>query len=306
MWTIILKIYLNFIKLFSVPSLVPYFPPSVHLLNNIIYDKGLHNKVKINRTANEILKLVNGYNNVKDIVDIMKEKYTGTKAKIERDIKHLIKTANSRNIINFKYVGGNFATRAVLGAVFNLIKGYSERFDIKGTNFMYIFYQLIFPIIKKILPLWLLPNFLLIFTLIFANISMSPLLWNIILFYNSLFVGFISSIALHETLHIYFFRKNYHRRNAGYFVSKGFSYFFVHSDSVDNILGKLLGSLVPSALGIISIIVLSLINVGNINNYFLVFSFTYAIHIVNLIPFWGDGKDIFMKILKRKYSKDLE
>jgi hypothetical protein len=63
-----------------------------------------------------------------------------------------------------------------------------------------------------------------------------------------------------------------------------------------------MGPLIPSIIGFIGLISTYLFISSNITLYLYSFFIMYSMHIINLMPFGGDGKNIVLALLKMKFQ----
>lgn len=81
---------------------------------------------------------------------------------------------------------------------------------------------------------------------------------------------------------------------------KGISLAFFREDNYHKISIKLMGGLIVGGVGLLGLVGTLLSNSYNNNLSLYIFFSTYAIHLTNLLPIWGDGRQIAEMIVKSR------
>ncbi|MFA9379031.1 MAG: hypothetical protein ACERKZ_20145 [Lachnotalea sp.] len=286
-------------------NIIPYFPHGVRMTGNSIYDDALQFETKLNTTALSIFKLVDDKNSFADIIEKMNIQYGCKDNSILRDVNKLLFDANKRNIINFKIKSKNIVYMLLAKIVFSIIKRSNVRYDIFGNNLFKILIQLLRILIAKFIGLAIIINFSLLLILFLSNNSnyiVYGYTLQILVGINLLIIGSITSIALHESLHAYYFRKMVKQVNSGFFALEGITMSFKRrrDQNISGVWVELSGPFITFMIGAVGYFITYIVMPNKMDFYLYIFFFTYLVQILNLLPFSGDGRNILLRILFNK------
>ncbi|PXV86710.1 coenzyme PQQ synthesis protein D (PqqD) [Lachnotalea glycerini] len=286
-------------------NIIPDFPPRVKLIDNIISDDALQYETKLNSTALAVFKLVDGKNNLLDIVKDMNFQYGCKDDRVLNDVNQLILDANKRNILNLKIESNNLLYKNIARLIFNILYRRVERYDILDSNFFMIFVQLCKIIISKLKGLVIILDLAILFILYLSydfNQTIYEYAWNIFAYVNLFIIGTVTSISMHETLHAYYFRKISNQTKSGFFVIRGMMMSFKRrkDQQISGLWVELSGPFITFVIGAAGYVSTYFLIPKEFYLYFYIFFFSYLIQIVNLLPFSGDGKNILLRILFSK------
>jgi len=283
--------------------LIPIVCSNVEFSKNSVIDNKTGIEVKLNKVSYEILLLCDGKKSIHDISTIMSNKYNIKNSKAFNDTINFLLEVNSKHFLDFK-VDKKLNIFSKLISHIKVLK-YDKRYDLKGRSFPNVLYKMLVIVFKRFSFYWLPSEMLMILIIIFANInnfSNISFLNNIFLYVNIGYIGIFSSIAIHECIHVYLYRKIVDK-DMGFMAKKGFSMAFYHPNkSKSPIMQKLMGGLIVGLIGCFSVWIINVLNLKHSSPFF-VFFLCYALHLVNLFPFWGDGKEICKILLYRHVIK---
>lgn len=290
-------------KFFNNPIVVPSIPQQIKIHPNKIIDESINNEIDINQTSYEILQLIDGKSDIEIISNKMLDKYPKNKKRVSNDVKQFLLMLNDRNIINLNVISKNIISGFLYKFIFELKNGISYRYDISISGFLNIYWEVFKIIIKKFGVFWAFINFILTLLIIFTTnneMVTCEFILKTFIFFNIAYIALFTSLSLHESVHIHIYKNDVNNVHTGFFVTRRISIYFVRPISVeDSVRVKLLGGLIPGIIGLIGIYLSSFFSPST-QLYFYVFFSIYAIHLINLLPFWGDGRGILITLLNRK------
>ncbi|MDR1473274.1 MAG: hypothetical protein LBI41_01725 [Lactobacillales bacterium] len=244
---------LAFIHYFLFPDYTISIPDDARIKGIFITDESVSNKkIKINQIGAMLFKEIEKNNRsirYSRLLSILKEKYPAIPMKVlNNDVSRFLYSLNSVNLINYKnFYKFNFIKYFMWNFV-KFIKGYKSRYDLKGYNLIFLLIQVILAVFDTYLLIgiflfcmWL----FMIFICIYHHISS---LW----FFDilGLIMGLFLSVAIHETIHVYIYRKII-KKQAGYLFSKMLMISFVREvlPLKQSLLVRVSGPLITSLLG---------------------------------------------------------
>lgn len=270
-------------------------PKSVLLNENLIFDKDLNKSITLNGVAYEILKLMNGKNNIDDIVSELLKKYNVKKAVLERDVTNILRNLQDKNLVESKVIGNKIAVILLNLSIFQYV--YKKRYSVSNSKVAALL-LLLYVVTKKLFIMWVITFITIYFfknnLAIEFNDKIDYAIDCYIVFIFSIIVGFV----IHEWIHIVV-SKIQNQEFRGYILARRFTVSIVKVNTESSLLSILLGPLIPSIIGII-IIAIS-IKIQSIMIFVLGIGF--AVNAINLLPFTQDGKGILRKILMKKLMK---
>lgn len=278
---------------------IPKVCENVELKDQTVYDTKTERSFNLNPVSTRILEYCDGKADIDEIAEKICsdcEVEGDAKKEVHDDVLSFIEDSNSKYLLNCKEKGAI----GYLKSLFFAQKHY-KRTDINSNSLFITFLKELSIVMKVFGGLIIVTALSLAMILIGTSLLGSPDFTKFgyrftgIIF--ALFIGFFTGIALHETIHVYIYRRK--EPLGGFMVSRGFSIKFVRKVFNESILTKLCGGGITGLIGVIGII-LYVCGIGVFHNlYFLCFSIAYAVQLLNFLPFGGDGRDIIVALLKK-------
>ncbi|MGG4156817.1 hypothetical protein [Bacillus muralis] len=283
----------------NINNWIPKLSESVKGIDNALYDTDLDLTIPLNNIARIIIKEMDGKNTCGDIFEKTKDLFSIDNEIYFIDLKEFILMINSKGIINLRYK--NYYP--LIEEAINFIAQYHPKLrfryeENKDAGFLRVFFLMFNIVMKQVFIFWFIPTIYLIvlfylsqsnqFLFLFGNMTMA-------------FSGLISSFALHEAIHIKLYRNKCENHAKGCVIVNLLSIKFIRPeytcDFKSSLLVTLMGPLVPGLIGCLYFVLMTM---SNVNQIWLVpfsfFFFSYVLHLLFLIPFWGDGKSLFTRL----------
>lgn len=282
-------------------KLVPYFPPGVCIKSHSVYDATLDVSLPMNSTAKVMLTEVDGKQDMETIINNLNVKFKIDENILFHDVASLFGSLNQNYMLNWKYKTGNKFKDTLLHFFSQYKRGYRERFDIGNFDFFSIFLKMLMVVIRKIVLFWAI---VMILCMVAYSYVQSDFILSLAYYFSISYIGIITSFSLHETLHAYAQRKMT-SKYPGFIASDLLSLRLVRPVIMPYqkkmIWITVLGPLIPGIFGILGIILTQLLDVSGSLAYTLNIIFiTFALHILYLLPFVGDGKSIMEQLMLNK------
>ncbi|MFN2746793.1 MULTISPECIES: PqqD family protein [Bacillus] len=281
---------------------IPYFPEHVTLEQKHISDHDLGADFPINPTAYQMLKEVDGKKDEEEIAAALSGVFQIGEDVLLKDLHELLSGLNRRYLINWKY-GERPSFQGFVCQFFSQYHiRYRERFSSRSASFLFLYIKFLQIISKKIIVFWLI--FLLLSCAAFVAVPDGSII-GIAVYFSVIYFGLITGTALHEVAHGVAHRKLAGKQQAGgYLAADMMSVKFIRpvTNPYD---GKMiwitaLGPLAPGLLGLAGVLFTIFFLQENIVSVgVLLFFSTYALHMMYLLPFMGDGKSIMKQLLIR-------
>ncbi|MGE6630762.1 PqqD family protein [Bacillus sp. NPDC077027] len=279
---------------------VPALSPHVTLQKKQITDEQYGSDLPINESAYHMLKQIDGKKTEASITKELTELFQVDESIIARDFYKLLLGMNQHYLVSIHYQ----SPYALVTTLCQFFKQYqlkrNERYECGSQSFWSIFTTCLAMVTRKIIFFWFM--FMIMVGIAYMFVPDASIV-AIAIYFSIIYFGLITGTALHEAAHGYS-----HRKFAGpdgpqgFFASDMMSVKFVRP-VLDPFHKKLvwitiLGPLVPGILGAIGIMVTFLFLKENpISTGFFIFSITYFIQLLYLLPFMGDGKSIMKQLL---------
>lgn len=286
---------------------VPFFPDEVEFNKSYLIDKSLDMKISLNEVSKNILTLVDGKNTCGDIFEQLKTNYTVDEKTLFRDINELLLSMNSKGLLNLRYSHVSNIIGKIVSVMYLYHPKYHYRVDIDVDKFHQIFHLVLKSVMKQ-LAIFLILNIIIYSVFLFLDLF---ILDQSFLVFHKIFGGYLIAFAalvlsfvLHECLHVYTQKKlgNSLAANSCFILVHVFKIVCIRKviHSKYEFLIPFLGPFVPSLIGSIIILFINTVKVApSYKPFILVFAVIFCIHIIYLIPFWGDGKNTMLKLAKR-------
>lgn len=286
-----LKLYMMPLRLTEYDIVVPN---SIFLSQGWLYDEKIP-KLVVKVSAGTSEKICNFILNRKrisfsEILSMLTKSYPDVQAEIIlKDLKVYLEELNRHGIIVYEYYKDSSLMEKIKFYFLIFIRGYRNRKDIESSKISVVLWSTLNFVLKTYLLLIILLSFSII--LLFLACSESEYLIYV-LYYMIFGISLFLSIAIHECIHLLTYRV-FKKKQEGYLISRKCSISFFREEIFGRgrILVRLLAPLVTAIFGII--LFLS-------TDYFAikVFSSVFIFHIVNLLPFFGDGYAIINDLLQ--------
>ncbi|MDR6226129.1 PqqD family protein [Desmospora profundinema] len=285
-------------------KIVPSLSFGVTLTEEAVYDEYLDASVPVNETAHVILTEVDGEKGIGEIVDNLAKKFHVEEEVLSHDIGNLFKNLNQNYLLNWRYQTGNRVKDIVFQFLSQYKPGYHERFEMNETGFLSIFLKMLGVVIRKIVLFWSVFMVLAILSFLYTQ---SDFILQFAYYFTVVYFGLITGFALHETMHAYVHRRMEPQRS-GFLAADWMSIRFVRPVIMPYpkkmIWVTLLGPLVPGMTGVLGLLLIPVVNTGNMVTYTLLSFFaTYSLHLLYLLPFTGDGKSIMSQLAYVRLNK---
>ncbi|ENQ3105065.1 Coenzyme PQQ synthesis protein D (PqqD) [Bacillus sp. 491mf] len=282
-------------------KLVPYFPSGVSIKNRSVYDATLDVSLPMNSTAKVMLTEIDGKQDMEKIINNLNTKFNIDENTLFHDVASLFGSLNQNYMLNWKYETGNKFKDALLHFFSQYKIGYKERFNIGDFDFFSIFLKMLLVVIRKIVLFW---TIVMILCIVAYSFIQSDFILSLAYYFSISYIGIITSFSLHETLHAYMQRKMT-SKYPGFIASDLLSLRLVRPVIMPYqkkmIWITVLGPLIPGIFGVLGIILTQLLGVSGSLAYTLNIIFiTFALHILYLLPFVGDGKSIVEQLMLNK------
>ncbi|MDR1522062.1 MAG: hypothetical protein LBS28_04340 [Streptococcaceae bacterium] len=253
-------------------------------------------KIKINQVGTIIFKEIEKNDRsirYSRLLSILKEKYPAIPLKVlNDDISKFLYSLNFVNLINYKnFYKFNFI-KCFMWNFVKFIKGYKNRYDLKGYNLIFLLIQVIIAVFDTYLLIGIFLFYMwlfIIFICIYYHIS-SLWVFDIL----GLIMGLFLSVAIHETIHVYTYRKII-KKQTGYLSSKMLMISFVREilPLKQSLLVRVSGPFITALLG-------GALFIFSDRVAFKVFSSVFIFHVVNLLPIFGDGYSLITDLFDKR------
>ncbi|MDR0676535.1 MAG: hypothetical protein LBF97_05815 [Elusimicrobiota bacterium] len=288
---------LAFVHYLFFPDYTISIPDDARIRGIFITDKSVPSKkIKINQIGAMLFKEIEKNDRsirYSRLLSILKEKYPAIPLKVlNKDVSRFLYSVNYVNLINYKNLYKFNFIKYFMWNFVKFIKGYKNRYDLKGYNLIFLLIQVVLAVFDTYL---LVGTFLfcmwlpMIFICIYHHISN---LW--VFDILGLIMGLFLSVAIHETFHVYTYRKII-KKQTGYLSSKMLMISFVREvlPLKQSLLVRVSGPLITSSLG-------ETLFIFSDRVAFKVFSSVFIFHIVNLLPIFGDGYSLIADLFDKK------
>ena len=284
-------------------SVYPVLCNGVHLTQNCILDDDTNRTIQLNNTSREILLRSDGRHNIEEIAEEIAQLFDVDVYMARTDILDFLNDANATFLVNFQY--RNLWKN--MGFIFFAVRWMltkCRRYKVVRGNAFKCFSQALC-LVSHTLGIFAAISILCIGVVIaiagiYGDNAISSMMCRFLSYVIVFYIGLFSGIALHESIHIIHFHRKCLHRGQGFlsYQGKGFRIGFQREVIAEDIAIKASGGGITGLIGCLGI-ALTLLAVQNdyTLKLLMVFFSTYALHILNLLPFWGDGKEIFYALI---------
>ncbi|OTO90605.1 hypothetical protein A5836_001449 [Enterococcus faecium] len=216
------------------------------------------------------------------------------KENLKKDLVVFLQALNNRGIINYTLPKRTSIKEKISCSIKKIQKNLRTSHSIHNEKTLKIFLEVCFHVLKENFPIITFVCGVNLLCLLFLFLSFQEIrlefLW--ILFPAFSYLVLLMSIILHETTHLILYRKITHH-NHGYLSIKTLSMSIVREKVLDrksNILITFSGAIFVFFLGV-------LLYFLSDNLWIRIPAFIFMFHIINLLPFFGDGHTIITELL---------
>ncbi|EFF61137.1 hypothetical protein CUO_0013 [Enterococcus faecium PC4.1] len=216
------------------------------------------------------------------------------KENLKKDLVVFLQALNNRGIINYILPKRTSIKEKISCSIKKIQKNLRSSHSIHNEKTLKIFLEVCFHVLKENFPIITFICGVNLLCLLFLFLSFQEIrlefLW--ILFPAFSYLVLLMSIILHETTHLILYRKITHH-NHGYLSIKTLSMSIVREKVLDrksNILITFSGAFFVFFLGV-------LLYFLSDNLWIRIPAFIFMFHIINLLPFFGDGHTIITELL---------
>lgn len=216
------------------------------------------------------------------------------KENLKKDLVVFLQALNNRGIINYTLPKRTSIKEKISCSIKKIQKNLRSSHSIHNEKTLKIFLEVCFHVLKENFPIITFICGVNLLCLLFLFLSFQEIrlefLW--ILFPAFSYLVLLMSIILHETTHLILYRKITHH-NHGYLSIKTLSMSIVREKVLDrksNILITFSGAFFVFFLGV-------LLYFLSDNLWIRIPAFIFMFHIINLLPFFGDGHTIITELL---------
>ncbi|MFT0802585.1 PqqD family protein [Bacillus swezeyi] len=293
---------INMVKALFAIKKIPYFPEHVTLDQKHISDHDIGADFPINPTAYQMLKEIDGKKDEQEIAAALSGVFRISEDVLLKDLHELLSGLNQRYLINWKY-GDGPSFQGFLHQFFGQYHiRYRERFSSRSDSFLFLYIKFLQIISRKIIVFWLI--FLMLSLAAFLAFPDGSII-GIAVYFSVIYFGLITGTALHEVVHGMAHRKLAGKHGApGYLAADMMSVKFIRPviSPFDKkmIWITALGPLVPGILGLAGVLfTIFFLQENAVSVGMLLFFSTFALHMIYLLPFMGDGKSIMKQLMIR-------
>jgi hypothetical protein len=191
--------------------IIPSLASQVEFNKKGIFDISIQNQIDLNASALDIFKSINGQATIEDIVEKMNKKFKCKRSVLRKDITNILNDANKKNLINYNIKSNKILYKLIGKMYLYLFLDKNRRFDITSKSFIKIFTEILKIILIKfswVICLNIFNMFILYLIPTTNDNFIFKFLFSVFLELNIVLFGGFSSIALHEALHAYYFKKS--------------------------------------------------------------------------------------------------
>lgn len=275
-----------------------FIHPEVYMVNQKIFDERIPKLEMIVDSIGGLIcnKLIEAKRiSLTELFQWFQEEFPDVpKENLKKDIEIFLQTLNNKGIINYTFPKSISIKKKFFCSIKKIQKNIRTSYSIHNEKTLKIFLEVCFYVLKEnfILMTFLCGANLLCMLFLFLSFQEIRLefLWS--LFPSFSYLILLMSIMLHETTHLILYRKITHN-NHGYLSIKTLSMSIVREKLLDrksNILITLSGAIFVSFLGV-------LLYFLSDSLWIRIPAFIFMFHIINLLPFFGDGHTIITELL---------
>lgn len=275
-----------------------FIHPEIYIENQRIFDKRIPKLEMIVDSIGLLIcnKLIETKKiSLKELFQWFQEEFPDVpKENLKKDLVVFLQALNNRRIINYTLPKRTSIKEKISCSIKKIQKNLRSSHSIHNEKTLKIFLEVCFHVLKENFPIITFICGVNLLCLLFLFLSFQEIrlefLW--ILFPAFSYLVLLMSIILHETTHLILYRKITHH-NHGYLSIKTLSMSIVREKVLDrksNILITFSGAIFVFFLGV-------LLYFLSDNLWIRIPAFIFMFHIINLLPFFGDGHTIITELL---------
>lgn len=275
-----------------------FIHPEIYIENQRIFDKRIPKLEMIVDSIGLLIcnKLIETKKiSLKELFQWFQEEFPDVpKENLKKDLVVFLQALNNRGIINYTLPIRTSIKEKISCSIKKIQKNLRTSHSIHNEKTLKIFLEVCFHVLKENFPIITFVCGVNLLCLLFLFLSFQEIrlefLW--ILFPAFSYLVLLMSIILHETTHLILYRKITHH-NHGYLSIKTLSMSIVREKVLDrksNILITFSGAIFVFFLGV-------LLYFLSDNLWIRIPAFIFMFHIINLLPFFGDGHTIITELL---------
>ncbi|EEV49672.1 PqqD family peptide modification chaperone [Enterococcus faecium] len=275
-----------------------FIHPEIYIENQRIFDKRIPKLEMIVDSIGLLIcnKLIETKKiSLKELFQWFQEEFPDVpKENLKKDLVVFLQALNNRGIINYTLPKRTSIKEKISCSIKKIQKNLRSSHSIHNEKTLKIFLEVCFHVLKENFPIITFICGVNLLCLLFLFLSFQEIrlefLW--ILFPAFSYLVLLMSIILHETTHLILYRKITHH-NHGYLSIKTLSMSIVREKVLDrksNILITFSGAIFVFFLGV-------LLYFLSDNLWIRIPAFIFMFHIINLLPFFGDGHTIITELL---------
>ncbi|HGH4038728.1 PqqD family peptide modification chaperone [Enterococcus sp. C76] len=275
-----------------------FIHPEIYIENQRIFDKRIPKLEMIVDSIGLLIcnKLIETKKiSLKELFQWFQEEFPDVpKENLKKDLVVFLQALNNRGIINYTLPKRTSIKEKISCSIKKIQKNLRSSHSIHNEKTLKIFLEVCFHVLKENFPIITFICGVNLLCLLFLFLSFQEIrlefLW--ILFPAFSYLVLLMSIILHETTHLILYRKITHH-NHGYLSIKTLSMSIVREKVLDrksNILITFSGAFFVFFLGV-------LLYFLSDNLWIRIPAFIFMSHIINLLPFFGDGHTIITELL---------
>lgn len=275
-----------------------FIHPEIYIENQRIFDKRIPKLEMIVDSIGLLIcnKLIETKKiSLKELFQWFQEEFPDVpKENLKKDLVVFLQALNNRGIINYTLPIRTSIKEKISCSIKKIKKNLRTSHSIHNEKTLKIFLEVCFHVLKENFPIITFVCGVNLLCLLFLFLSFQEIrleiLW--ILFPAFSYLVLLMSIILHETTHLILYRKITHH-NHGYLSIKTLSMSIVREKVLDrksNILITFSGAIFVFFLGV-------LLYFLSDNLWIRIPAFIFMFHIINLLPFFGDGHTIITELL---------
>ncbi|HFD0828787.1 TPA: PqqD family peptide modification chaperone [Enterococcus faecium] len=275
-----------------------FIHPEIYIENQRIFDKRIPKLEMIVDSIGLLIcnKLIETKKiSLKELFQWFQEEFPDApKENLKKDLVVFLQALNNRGIINYTLPKRTSIKEKISCSIKKIQKNLRTSHSIHNEKTLKIFLEVCFHVLKENFPIITFVCGVNLLCLLFLFLSFQEIrlefLW--ILFPAFSYLVLLMSIILHETTHLILYRKITHH-NHGYLSIKTLSMSIVREKVLDrksNILITFSGAIFVFFLGV-------LLYFLSDNLWIRIPAFIFMFHIINLLPFFGDGHTIITELL---------
>ncbi|WP_445447432.1 PqqD family peptide modification chaperone [Enterococcus lactis] len=275
-----------------------FIHPEIYIENQRIFDKRIPKLEMIVDSIGLLIcnKLIETKKiSLKELFQWFQEEFPDVpKENLKKDLVVFLQALNNRGIINYTLPKRTSIKEKISCSIKKIQKNLRTSHSIHNEKTLKIFLEVCFHVLKENFPIITFVCGVNLLCLLFLLLSFQEIrlefLW--ILFPAFSYLVLLMSIILHETTHLILYRKITHH-NHGYLSIKTLSMSIVREKVLDrksNILITFSGAIFVFFLGV-------LLYFLSDNLWIRIPAFIFMFHIINLLPFFGDGHTIITELL---------